>query len=224
MKIILPKFQKKHLSIGLSLLLLMSTTAASVVYYGTAINKDISVLSFVPESLIRRIPRENTDSTPAPSPENSVQDTVVASPSPSVTPSPTQRPRPTPTPTPTPNPTVNPSPSPTPTQTPQPTPSPHEVNPPVIEISYPTQEQHVEMERGKLICMVDVPIGGDSTGLQRKHSINDGSWTEFVPVFTLCFEPLEGKNKFSVQYRNEFGDENRVQLREFTVAFTDVEE
>lgn len=65
-------------------------------------------------------------------------------------------------------------------------------------------------------CVVDIPVGGDySLGAQRRHNINDGGWSSYVDIFTLCFDPKEGLNRFSLQYKNKYGDESTTYTRQF---------
>lgn len=100
----------------------------------------------------------------------------------------------------------------TPTNTPTPARTP---NPPLINISYPSEMQSIEMGATQTLCVVDVPAGGDTSGLQRRHNINDQGWSGYVNHFTLCFDPKEGLNRISLQYKNSFGDESVVYTRQF---------
>lgn len=102
--------------------------------------------------------------------------------------------------------------TPTPTLTPQPIRTP---NPPRLNISYPSEMQSIEMDETQTFCVVDVPAGGDHTGLQRRHNINDGGWTTYVNHYTLCFDPQEGLNRIQFQYNNSYGDESSVYTRQF---------
>lgn len=105
--------------------------------------------------------------------------------------------------------------TPKPTSTPQPTPT-RTPNPPIIDISYPSAGQYVEFTSpSQQFCMVDVPAGGDTSGLQRKHSINDASWSSYTSIFTLCFTPNEGTNRIQLQYKNQYGEESQQYNRQF---------
>jgi len=103
------------------------------------------------------------------------------------------------------------TPSPTPTAAPTRTP-----NPPVLSITYPQELQSVELTSPEQqFCVVDVPAGGDTSGLQKKHSINDSAWTSYIDTYSLCFEPKEGLNRFSIQYKNQYGEESVIYTRQF---------
>lgn len=114
------------------------------------------------------------------------------------------------------SPTSTPLPTSTPTPTFTPTPTPRTPNPPVLEITYPSEMQSIEFtSSSQIFCAVEVPAGGDTSNLQRKHSINDGSWSSYTTIFTLCFNPVEGLNRFQVQYKNKYGDESTMYTRQF---------
>lgn len=115
------------------------------------------------------------------------------------------------------SPTLTPVP---PTNTPAPTNTPipptRTPNPPVITISYPTDQQTIEFTNSSQnFCLVDSPSGGNTEGIQRKHNLNNGSWTSYADLFTLCFEPNDGQNQIQLQYKNKYGDESSVYTRQF---------
>ena len=114
-------------------------------------------------------------------------------------------------------PSANPSIIETLTPTVNPTPTTRASNPPIMTISYPQENQSVEFtDSSQQFCVADIPAGGDRSNLQRKHNINDTGWTSYVDIFTLCFEPNEGFNRFHLQYKNGHGDESVVYTRQFT--------
>ncbi len=102
----------------------------------------------------------------------------------------------------------------TPTNAPTSTPT-RTPNPPRINISYPTEMQSIEMNTTQTFCMVDIPAGGDHSGVQRRHNINDSGWIGYSDTFTLCFNPQEGLNRIQLQYRNSYGDESTIYTRQF---------
>jgi len=93
-----------------------------------------------------------------------------------------------------------------------PSPSP---NPPSIIISYPSENQAISMDNSQTLCLVDIP-NGNTSGLQRKHKINNQGWTSYTNHFTLCFDPQEGSNTISLQYKNSLGEESNVYTRNFS--------
>ncbi len=136
---------------------------------------------------------------------------------------PTERISVTPVPTikqyvpPTLTPTLTVSPTTVPTNTPQPTSAPTRVpNPPLMNVSYPQELQYIEMNSGQTLCVVDVPVGGDSTGIKRKHNENDSGWSLYADMFTYCFSPKEGLNRIQFQYKNSYEEESPVLTRQFT--------
>lgn len=88
-------------------------------------------------------------------------------------------------------------------------------NPPLFKITYPTEAQNIEMGQNQNFCVTDVPDGGDQTGIKRRHNLNNLGWTPYTDIFTLCFEPREGLNRFSLQYKNKFNEESQ----QYTVSF-----
>lgn len=108
-----------------------------------------------------------------------------------------------------------------PTDTPVPTATPRTPNPPQMNISYPSENQTITMNSSQTFCVVDTPAGGDGSVLQRKHSINDASWTTYTDMFTLCFDPQEGLNRFQLQYKNKYGEESPTYTRQFTFHRTE---
>ncbi len=112
----------------------------------------------------------------------------------------------TPTNTPTRTPTPTPKPTPTPTRTPR---------PPIINISFPSEMQVINMTGNQQLCIVDTPSGGDTSGVMRRHNINDGGWSGYTQVFTLCLTPNEGTNRIQLQYKNSYGDESVQYTRQF---------
>jgi len=104
----------------------------------------------------------------------------------------------------------------TPTPVPTPTAIPTKIpNPPQISISYPSEMQSIEMTSGQQFCVVDIPAGGDTSGLKRRHNINDAGWTSYENMFTLCFSPNEGVNRIMLQYKNSYGEESTTYTRQF---------
>jgi len=118
--------------------------------------------------------------------------------------------RPTSTLTSTPLPTTTNTPTSTPTPTPTRTPSP-----PIIEITYPSENQFITMTSSQTLCVGDFPRGGNTEGIQRKHQLNDGGWTSYTDMFTLCIDPKEGLNRLQMQYKNKYGDESTQYTRQF---------
>lgn len=151
------------------------------------------------------------------------------SPSPTATPLPTLTPSPTAIATPTPikkvanpSPKIMPSPSitPSPTSSTTPTPSPvsQDSGAPQFEINFPQENQSVSLQSGssQRICVVETAIGGDRGGLQKKNNINNEGWTTYAGDDTVCFTPKDGQNTFSIQYRNDKGQESSVYNRQFS--------
>ncbi len=129
-------------------------------------------------------------------------------------PSPSIKPLSTPAliqPTSTPVPTNKPKSTPTPT----PTPEPRQKNPPIINISYPSEMQDIAMDDSQSLCIVDSPAGGDTSGLQRKYDLNNDGWTSYKDMYTLCIEPEEGLNIIQLKYRNKYGDESSTYSVQF---------
>lgn len=111
--------------------------------------------------------------------------------------------KPTATPTP-----IKSGPTPTPTRTP---------NPPQIGLSWPNQGESV-VSLSDQICFIDAPIGGDTSGIQRRRMINEGDWEPYIPVYpssSTCFNPKEGNNVLSLQYKNQYGEESQMYIRSF---------
>jgi len=96
-----------------------------------------------------------------------------------------------------------------------PTPAPRVSNPPLMNISYPSEMQSITMNQDQTLCVVDVRAGGNTQGLQRKHQLNEDSWSSYVTFFTLCIEPKEGLNRLHLQYKNNDDDESVVYTRQF---------
>lgn len=109
----------------------------------------------------------------------------------------------------------NPTPTKTPTAKSTPTTTPRIANPPIVNITFPTEGQSIEYSSSQTFCMIDMPAGGNQEGVQRKHDINDGGWTSYSDMFTLCFTPKEGLNRIQLQYKNKFGDESSQYTRQF---------
>jgi len=111
---------------------------------------------------------------------------------------------------------IEPLPAPVASVIPSVAPSPtRQENPPVIKISYPAEGQSIELTTDQTFCLVDTPEGGNTTGIQRKHRINNAGWTGYASMTTLCFDPQEGSNTVALQYRNSFGDESIIYSRQF---------
>jgi hypothetical protein len=110
--------------------------------------------------------------------------------------------------------------SPTPIITSTPTTAPRTPNPPIINITYPSEMQSIEFSNpGQQLCLSDTPGGGDTSGLQRNHALNGGAWSGYSPMSTLCFSPNEGLNTIQLRYRNQHGDESTTYTRKFSVYY-----
>ena len=83
-----------------------------------------------------------------------------------------------------------------------------------MSISYPSENQSIEMGPGQTFCVPDVPAGGDTSGLQRRQNTN-GSWSGYAPHTTLCYEPQEGANTLILQYKNQYGEESPEYTKHF---------
>lgn len=172
------------------------------------------------QKIARNTQSTHTVTTPSPSSklENMLDAETSPSPSPSTSttstasPSPTSSPKPKTTTTPKPTATATPTPTPTPTSTP--TPTPRTANPPRLTISYPTEGHNIEVTYDS-ICVVDEPAGGDHTGLQKRHSLNNSGMSSYVTNYALCINPQEGLNTLQIQYKNSYGDESQVYTRLF---------
>jgi len=145
------------------------------------------------------------------------------SPSPTATPLPTLAPSPTAIATPTPikkvpNPSSKIMPSPTSSTTPTPSPVSQDSGAPQFEINFPQENQSVSLQSGssQRICVVETAISGDRGGLQKKNNINIEGWTTYAGDDTVCFTPKDGQNTFSIQYRNDKGQESSVYNRQFS--------
>lgn len=101
--------------------------------------------------------------------------------------------------------TSTPTPIPTPTRTP---------SPPIINISFP-QEGAVVTLSSSTICVIDLPSGGDTSGISRRQNINNQGWTEYASMTSLCFNAFAGPNSFMVQYRNSHSEESQIYTRSF---------
>lgn len=88
-------------------------------------------------------------------------------------------------------------------------------NPPIMNISYPSEMQSITMTQAQTFCVADSPAGGTTQGAQRKYQFNDGGWSSYSPVYTLCLEPKEGLNRLQMQYKNMYGEESAVYTRQF---------
>lgn len=89
-------------------------------------------------------------------------------------------------------------------------------NPPKMSISYPSENQSISLTTAQQFCVVDVPAGGNHTGIQRRQNINNGDWTGYSSVTTLCYTPKEGQNTVMLQYKNNQGEESTQYVRNFT--------
>lgn len=232
MKFIIPQVSKKQMLIGICLFTIMSTTAGSVVFVGKKAQEDISVVGFLPESIIRNIPISPRSTVPSPNEKKVNKENTTPSPEPSPTPTATtqgsssgsnqppastQTPIPTPTSNPTPTPTATPTPNPTSTPSPQPSPTP---NPPMVEIVYPSEMLTITIGivSEEPFCLVERPTGGNTQGLQRKYSLNNQPWTEYHNMNTLCIEPQVGLNSIKTRYRNDQGEESPEYTRLFVIV------
>jgi hypothetical protein len=96
--------------------------------------------------------------------------------------------------------------TPTPTQKPK--------NPPVMKISFPSEDLlSITFTRQQTFCVVDVPISGSAT--KRKHNINNTGWTQYAVLSTLCYDPAEGQNTLQLQYVSDDGTESEIYTRQF---------
>lgn len=182
------------------------------------------LITFTGFIIVRNSQKSNPRSgeiTPTPTPAEETSTTPGAFFLPVDSPTSTQIPTITPTAKPTQVPaTATPiqptnTPAPTATHTPTPTPT-HTPNPPIMNISYPQEGQYIEFTNPEqMLCVVDIPAGGNTTGIQRRHNQNDAGWTSYTNVFTLCFLPNEGSNRIQLQYKNQYGDESGVYTRQF---------
>lgn len=89
-------------------------------------------------------------------------------------------------------------------------------SPPVINIIFPTEGQNVVFNDNQKFCTGELLVSGDGTNSQRKSNINNAGWTSYAVLSDTCFEPKEGSNVFSIQYKNQYGDESAVYTRNFT--------
>lgn len=103
--------------------------------------------------------------------------------------------------------------TPSPTQIPTSTPIPY---PPTFEISYPNEGQYIELTSSQTLCIVDYPTGNYTAGSLKRRNINNNGWTEYATPDGTCFDPLEGQNTFSFQYKNSQGIESVVYTRSFS--------
>jgi hypothetical protein len=101
------------------------------------------------------------------------------------------------------------------TPTPTPTPTPRIPNPPNINLGYPNEGQTITMTPSQTLCAVDIPAGGNTKGLQRRHKHNNDSWSSYAPHSSLCWSPPNGNNTLQVQYKNQDGDESSIITRNF---------
>lgn len=104
--------------------------------------------------------------------------------------------------------------TPTPTLTPTPVP-PQSANPPIMNIGFPSEMQNIELSSDESLCVVDIPAGGNTSGLQRKHNLNEAGWTGYEDMFTLCIDPQEGLNRLQLKYKNSAGEESVTYTRQF---------
>lgn len=184
--------------------LLVLFLVCAMIIFAIGFSRENPISKTEPESSTDLIPTMESDQL-----EPSLTPTIVVA-SPTVKPtlkiSPTTANLPSPTPV-----STN-----TPTPKPTSTPVPQTPNPPIIDITYPTSMQSIEMSSDQNFCLVDVPTGGDTSGLQRRHNLNDQGWTEYVGMYTLCLDPAEGLNTLHLQYRNQYGEESAQYTRQFT--------
>lgn len=90
-------------------------------------------------------------------------------------------------------------------------------NPPIINISYPSENQSITFtSSSQAFCVVDTPTGGNTSGILRRQNISNQGWSNYAAESTLCFQPGNGSNTFSVQYKNVNGDESSIYTRNFT--------
>lgn len=155
----------------------------------------------------------STKIRPSPTPTQITPSSLVQKPT--FIPTATQKP-PTATNKPTKPPSATPQTTPTvtPTVTLQPTTTPIP-NPPTMEILYPSEGQYIELTSAQTLCVVDRPTGYTS-GLQKRKNVNNTGWTSYATPDGTCFDPLEGQNTFSFQYKNSQEIESVVYTRTFT--------
>jgi|GEM_PF-2369175 len=112
--------------------------------------------------------------------------------------------------------TLTPTAKPTVKVTPTVTTAPRIPRPPQMDISYPSENQSITLTNSQQFCVVDVPAGGDQSGLQRRQNVNNTGWSGYSSVTTLCFSPNEGQNTISLQYKNSYGEESNQYDRHFS--------
>lgn len=199
-----PVDKKKLLIISSVILLFLLAVSSAIALYRQQSTKKVTPK---PSVLITSSPTPaqttNTPSVSEPTPTNTYTDKKISpAPQKTITPIPTSARAPTPTATQTPV----PIPTATPTKVP---------NPPQINISYPSEMQSIEMTSSQQLCVVDIPAGGDTSGLKRRHNINDAGWTSYENIFTLCLSPNEGINRIMLQYKNSYSEESTTYTRQF---------
>ena len=71
------------------------------------------------------------------------------------------------------------------------------------------------MNSSQTLCVVDIPSGGDLTGVQRAYSLN-GSVISAYTSSTVCIDPAEGSNTLTMTWKNTYGEVSNTQVRQFT--------
>ena len=122
---------------------------------------------------------------------------------------------PTPTAKPT---TTTPIAAPTPVPTATSTPPTRQPNPPILKISFPSENQTVELG-SKQLCVVDEPQGGNTDGLQSRYSLDNGPFSSYENFTLLCLTLQDGSHTIKKQYRNKYGDESGVLSRTFNFKY-----
>lgn len=186
--------EKNKLFVFISLIVLLTFLALSIIFANRF------VISGEPSMIRDQVGVENSDS------EGSTYDAIIVTEDTTLAPDLTEKDALTPTSIPVT--TDTPDLSTTPTTIPKP------IEPPVVNISYPSEGQYIEIQEGRTLCAVDIPVSSTS-GLQSRHNFNNEGWTSYANHSTLCFTPNEGNNAFQVQYRNDSGTESGVIVRNF---------
>ena len=93
--------------------------------------------------------------------------------------------------------------------------SSNSTQPPGMKVTFPSENQSVTLSSGQNFCVVDAPDGGNQTGLQRRQDINNQGWSSYAAMTTLCYNPPEGANTLSLQYKNSSGKESVIYTTHF---------
>lgn len=162
-------------------------------------------------------------SSPIPTISPSPAASVAASPSPvasrKASPKPTVKPSTTPAPTAVSS-SATPTPTPSPIQAFAPTPTPRTPSPPQVKITFPVEGQSLAYDHTYTLCIVDAPIGGDTSYVVRAYQLNNDAATQYQND-TICFKPYEGANQILLWYKNSYGEIGGPYTINFTFHWTD---